>query len=212
MPAQKRLFLLSSLLKRPKNLRSRLRAPKYVDASQGGSSQNSKTWKIGRRTPLRPHLHHASQRHIQAPRQIAASPVYRMSCKLRYLDMLLCPSTSSYLCMAQDTKIANPQPIYYRIYYDWALPNPWPLELDTKFLQCMYDALEARPRSYLALWACVLNSCLWWRQRHSRTLLAYGNMVQTCRLARLVGLQVWEELLEQIEIPVLNRGLGRWEE
>ena len=93
-----------------KILRSRLRAPKDVDASQGAISQHSKTWKNGTRQPPTPSLHHASQHHPQSPRQITASLVYHLSCKPRYSDMLLCPSFSSYLCTAQDMKIANPQP------------------------------------------------------------------------------------------------------
>ena len=47
---------------------------------------------------------------------------------------------------------------YWGIHYDWALPNPEQLKLDTEILQCMYDALENRPRSQSTVWACVLNS------------------------------------------------------
>lgn len=180
----------SSLLKRRKNLQSRLRAPNDVDASQGASSQHSKTWKDGTTQPSMastPSLHHASLRHLQPPRQITASLVYHMSCKPRYSDMLL----RSCLCTAQDMRIANSQPtittgstttgrclILGRLS---STPN-------------FYSACATHLRPALAaIPLCGLNSCLWWRQWYSSTLLAGENVMQTCRL-RLVGLQVLKEL------------------
>lgn len=42
--------------------------------------------------------------------------------------------------------------------------------------------------------------------RHSSTLTTCVNVMQTCRLARLVGLEVFKELLEKIEIGMDFRG------
>ena len=97
---------------------------------------------------------------------------------------------------------------YYKIYYDSTLPNPGPLQPDTKFLQHMYDALET-----LAAIRCM-GVCAEFgplvRQGNSSTLMACANAMHTCRLASVSGLQAWKQFLEQIEIHVLNRGLGRW--
>lgn len=91
---------------------------------------------------------------------------------------------------------------YYYDYYGWAMPNPDPIALDTEFLGDMYWLLETRPRSYPSSWACILNGCLYWRMRHSSTLTTCVNVMQACRLARLVGLEVFKELLAKIGIGV----------